>query len=104
MTSCIFNAVSLLKAIDSKASSLNDSAADEYAKIEKDAKISCPPMGKTMFRPRHNITRARKIANGLVGHLFSIDLNNNDPSVKAHQDIIFLSQSDCSVLCSMFSN
>ena len=89
MTSCIFNAVSLLKAIDSKASSLNDSAADEYAKIEKDAKISCPPMGKTMFRPRHNITRARKIANGLVGHLFSIDLNNNDPSVKAHQDIVF---------------
>ena len=74
MTSCIFNAVSLLKAIDSKAGSLNDSAADEYAKIELNAKLSSPKQGQTMLRSRHNITRARRIANGLVAHLFSIEV------------------------------
>ena len=35
MTSCIFHAVALLKAIDMKAGSLNDRGIDEYAKIEK---------------------------------------------------------------------
>ena len=88
MTSCIFNAVSLLKAIDSKAGALNDSAADEYSKIEKDAQISSPPMGKTMLRPRHNITRARKIANGLVAHLFSVETHETNPLVESHEDMV----------------
>ena len=39
MSSCVFNAVSILKAIDSKAGSLNDTDVDEYAKIELDSKI-----------------------------------------------------------------
>ena len=40
MASCIFNAVNILKTIDSKAGSLNDdTAVDEYAKIELDSEL-----------------------------------------------------------------
>ena len=88
MTSCIFNAVSLLKVIDSKAGSLNDSVADEYSKIEKDAQISSPPVGKTMLWPRQNINRARKIANGLVAHLFTVEVNETNPLVESHEDVV----------------
>ena len=72
MTSCIFHAVALLKCIDMKAGSSNDSSFDEYAKIESDSGLTIAPEGKSMLRPRHNITRARKIANGLVSTLFTI--------------------------------
>ena len=61
MTSCIINAVSLLKTIDLKAGSLNDSAADKYAKIGEQTNKTSPPVGKSMLRLKHNITRARKI-------------------------------------------
>ena len=40
ITSCIFNVVQLLKVIDMKAGSLNDSATDEYAQIEDDVKLT----------------------------------------------------------------
>ena len=40
ITSCIFNVVQLLKVIDMKAGSLNDSATDEYAQIEADVKLT----------------------------------------------------------------
>ena len=66
MTNCISNAVSPLKAIYSKAGSLVDSAADEYSKIERDAKMSSPPVGKTMLRPPHNITLAQKLPTVLL--------------------------------------
>ena len=88
MTSCIFNAVSLLMVIDLKAGSLNDSAADEYSKIEKDAQISSPPVGKTMLRPQHNITWDREIANGLVAHLFTVEVNETNPLVELHEDMV----------------
>ena len=41
-----------------------------------------------MLRPCHNITRARRIANGLVAHLFSIEVTEKDPLVKAHQEMV----------------
>jgi hypothetical protein len=50
MASCIFNAVSILRAIDSKAGSLNDSAVDEYAQIEKTSKITQSHKGKGILR------------------------------------------------------
>ena len=81
MISCIFSDVSLLKAIESETGSLDDFAANEYAKIERDANLSSPPRGKTMLQTSHNITRACKILYGLVARLFSIEVNDNDPLV-----------------------
>ena len=88
MISCIFSDVSLLKAIESETGSLDDFAANEYAKIERDANLSSPPRGKTMLQTSHNITRACKILYGLVARLFSIEVNSKDPLVEAHQDIV----------------
>ena len=85
LASCIFNAVQLLKAIDMKAGSSNDSSIDEYAKIERDVGLTSPPQGKSILRPRHNITRARKIADGLVSHLFTID-DSHSPLVECNYD------------------
>ena len=65
MTSCIFNAIEILKNMDMRAGSFNDNSMDEYAKIESHVDLTSPPEGKSMLRPRHNITRARTIANGL---------------------------------------
>ena len=73
MTSCIFNAVELLKAIVMKAVRLNINGIDEYAKVQNDFSLTSPSQERSMFRPRHNITRARKIANGLVAHHFTIE-------------------------------
>ena len=78
MTSCIFHAVALLKNIDMKAGSSNDNSIDEYGKIEKDSGLTSYPRGKSMLRPRHNVTRARNIANGLVKQLFTIDESSNE--------------------------
>ena len=88
MTSCIFNAVSLLKTIDSKTGSLNDSAADEYAKIEQQANETSPLVGKSMLRPRRNINCARKYSNGLVARLFTIEVNDTAPLAKTHKDMV----------------
>ena len=85
MTSCIFNAVELLKAIDMKAGSLNDNGINEYAKIQLSSSLTSPPQGRSMLRPRHNITRARKLANGLVAHLFTID-DSHVPRVESNVD------------------
>jgi hypothetical protein len=71
VSSCVFNAVNLLRAIDSKAGSLNDTATHEYAAIEKDSSITRSKKGKSILRPRHHLTGARKVCNGLVDHLFS---------------------------------
>ena len=38
-----------------------------------------------MLRPRHNITRACKLANGLVAHLFTID-DSHVPLVESNVD------------------
>jgi hypothetical protein len=40
VSSCIFNAANLLRAIDSKAGLLNDAATREHAEIEKDSSIT----------------------------------------------------------------
>ena len=71
MASCIFHAVTLPQAMDSKAGSLNDTSVDEYSKIEGQSKLTSCKFGKTILRPHHNITRARKIANGLVKIIYS---------------------------------
>ena len=72
-----------------KAGSINDNGVDEYAKIEKDVGLTSPPQGKSMLRPWHNISRARKIANGLVLHLFTID-DSHSPLVQSNYDqVIF---------------
>ena len=63
--------MSLLKYIDSKAGSLNNSASNEYYQIEIDSKITPAKKGKTMLRPRHHLTGAREVANGLVNHLLA---------------------------------
>ena len=71
VASCVFNSVALLKCIDSKAGSLNDSASHEYYMIERDSDITESRKGKSILRPRHHLTGARKVANGLVDHLFA---------------------------------
>jgi len=85
MTSCIFNAVEILKNMDMRAGSSNDNSMDEYAKIEMHVGLTSPPEGKSMLRPRHNITRARTIANGLVTHLFTIN-ESHSPEVETEYD------------------
>jgi len=72
MTNCVFNTVNIFKAIDSKAGSLNlnDTAVDEYAKIELDSPLTAHKKGKDIFPIRHYLTGAHKITNGLVDHLF----------------------------------
>ena len=85
MTSCIFNAIEILKNMDMRAGSSNDNSMDEYAKIEKHAGLTSPPEGKSMLRPWHNITRARAIANGLVNHLFTIK-ESYSPEVETEYD------------------
>ena len=87
-TSCIFNGISVLKRIDAKAGSLNDRGCDDYSKIEFDSKLTSPSVGKSMLRPRHNITRARKIANGLVKYLFSVETNAGQPLMESHEDMV----------------
>ena len=89
MTSCIFHAIVLLKAIDIKAGSLNDRGIDDYSKIERDSAITSPPQGRSMLRPRHNVTRARKIANGLVSQLFTIDDGSLPEVHTEHDQVIF---------------
>ena len=42
-----------------KAGSLNDSAADEYAQIEDDVKLTTHKKGYGILRKRHLISRAR---------------------------------------------
>jgi len=44
-----------------------------------------PPQGKIILQPRHNISRARKIADGLVSHLFTID-DSHSPVVECNYD------------------
>ena len=69
VSSCGFNAVNLLRVIGSKAGSLNDTATHEYVEIEKDSSITQSKKGKSILRPRHHLTGARKVCNGLVNHL-----------------------------------
>ena len=40
MYSCVFNIINILKAIDSKTGSLNNTAIDEYANIELDSPLT----------------------------------------------------------------
>jgi len=68
--SCIFNVVALLKAIDSKAGSLNDTAVSEYASIEdelEEVKATREdgkwPVG--ILQKRHYITRARAMSSSI---------------------------------------
>jgi len=71
VTSCVFNAVSLLRTIDSKAGSLNDLAVTEYYEIERSNNITNSKRGKIILLPRHHLTDACKVSNGLVDHLFA---------------------------------
>ena len=50
VSSCIFNVIALLKAIDSKSGALNYSAVDEYAHIEDDSNLSDNGKGKGILR------------------------------------------------------
>jgi len=50
---------------------LNDTATHEYAEIEKDSSITQSKKGKSILRPRHHLTGACKVCNGLVDHMFS---------------------------------
>ena len=90
MASCIFHAVTLPQAMDSKAGSLNDTSVDEYSKIEGQSKLTSCIFGKTILRPRHNVARARKIANGLVDHLFRFEIEemNDEPLVEEYLDMV----------------
>ena len=73
VSSCIFNVIALLKAIDSKAGALNDSSVDEYAHIEDDSNLSDNGKGTGILRKRHYLTRARKMGNGLVNETFGVE-------------------------------
>ena len=86
--SCIFNAVNILKVVDSKTGSLNDTAVDEYAKIELDLKLTKNQKGKVILQHRHYLTGTRKIANGLVDHLFSFVDKFGKPVASENQDMI----------------
>ena len=88
MANCIFNAVNILKAIDSKAGSLNDTAVDEYAKIEFDSNLTTNKKGKGILQRRHYLTGTRKIANGLVDHLFSFVDESGKPLAAENHDMI----------------
>ena len=72
ITTSTFAATCLLRSIDTHAGSLNDSAVDQYAKIQEEHK-SC------LFR-RHRITECRKVANAL---------NDEQVKIKHHKDSRF---------------
>ena len=81
IASCVFNAVSLLRTIDSKAGSLNDSAVNEYYQMDKSTNITTPKRGKSILHPRHHLTGARKVASGLVDHLFEFVDTDKKPII-----------------------
>ena len=56
IASCVFNAVSLLRKIYSKAGSLNDSAVTEYYEIKGSTNITNSKRGKSILRPPHHLT------------------------------------------------
>ena len=73
MAICVFNAVNVLKVIDSKAESLNDAAVDKYVKIElEDSLLTADKKGKGILRRHHYLSNTHKIANGLVDHFLSL--------------------------------
>ena len=59
MASWMFNDVSILKAIGSKAGSLNDTAVDEYAKIKLDYNLTNNKKGKGILRRWHYLSGTR---------------------------------------------
>ena len=86
--SCVFTGISVLKSINSKAGFFNNRGCDDYAKIELDSKLMSSSLGRLMVCPRHNIIRARKVVNGLVKYLFSVETNAGQPLLESDEDII----------------
>jgi hypothetical protein len=71
-TSRIFSTIALLRCMDRSAGALNDSAIDQYAKIEEQTVDYKVMRGHSMLHKRWKISNCRKIADEMVKTLLQV--------------------------------
>ena len=72
VTSCIFSSIALLRSIDCHGGALNDTACDQYAKIESESGLTNAGAGAGMLHKRWKITEVRVIVNDFADCMFDV--------------------------------
>ena len=84
VTSSIFSTTAIQRVIDTSAGLLNNSGADEYAKIKnecKDTDAGHSTRNKHMLHLRHKLTKVKNICNPFVQKIFHLK-HNTDPNIR----------------------